>query len=554
MIKINDDINIYFPLKHKPRKVQYELLYDTIKSISHGHKFILLNASTGIGKSYFAVMFMNWYKNIIGKDTDTKFDIVTDSKILQDQYKKEFPFIKVLKGKSNYTCDKFDTDCEKGLQLCTSLNQRCNKCPYKEAKEIYKNSDVSLVNFHLFDSLQLFTNINDERKTNVLIIDEAHNFESIFANYISLEISARMLKSYGFEESKIREYDILITNIYQKIQRNQYKISDFIMWLANEFTATLQSLMKNFTDELNSNLSKQRLGNISSYIKMIETKLLSIKQIQKMYEKDENNWVFEISKNEKEKSYSGYKIDLKPIWVNNMLKELWKQYDHIIFMSGTILNNDMFSYINGLEPELTSYYSYDSPFEIKNRMIYYLKGVGRMVFKEKKTSFKKQKVYIEKILKKYENDKGIIHTFNYELAGWIQNEIFDKRLLFHTTKNREEILNKHMSSKEPTVLVSPSMHVGIDLKRQLSHFQIIAKMPYPNISSEKIKARQKSNKEWYNFTLCSSLIQAYGRSVRDELDFADTYILDDSFSSVIANNSKYLPRWFTDAIKTLKID
>ena len=41
------------------------------------------------------------------------------------------------------------------------------------------------------------------------------------------------------------------------------------------------------------------------------------------------------------------------------------------------------------------------------------------------TTFKKQVVVIEKILKKYKEDRGIIHTSNYEISKWI-NETINK--------------------------------------------------------------------------------------------------------------------------------
>ena len=108
-------------------------------------------------------------------------------------------------------------------------------------------------------------------------------------------------------------------------------------------------------------------------------------------------------------------------------------------------------------------------------------------------------------------------------------------------------------SSDPTVLVSPSMMNGVDLKDDLSRFQVIMKVPYPNIKSKKIKKRQKDNKEWYNWKTVVDLIQAYGRSIRSEEDYAETYILDESLSNIMKFNFKYLPSYFTDAIKSLKL-
>jgi len=42
-------------------------------------------------------------------------------------------------------------------------------------------------------------------------------------------------------------------------------------------------------------------------------------------------------------------------------------------MSASILDKKMFSFINGLEDDLTSYYEISTPFKANNRKIYYLK-------------------------------------------------------------------------------------------------------------------------------------------------------------------------------------
>jgi ATP-dependent DNA helicase DinG len=45
---------------------------------------------------------------------------------------------------------------------------------------------------------------------------------------------------------------------------------------------------------------------------------------------------------------------------------------------------------------------------------------------------------------------------------------------------RDEVIAEHLNSTKPTVLISPSLHTGLDLKDVLSRFQIITKVLYPN--------------------------------------------------------------------------
>jgi Rad3-related DNA helicase len=96
------------------------------------------------------------------------------------------------------------------------------------------------------------------------------------------------------------------------------------------------------------------------------------------------------------------------------------------------------------------------------------------------------------------------------------------------------------------------MSSGISLDDELSRFQIILKVPYPNISSNRIKARQTSNNKWYAWRTITEIVQAYGRSVRSETDWAHTYILDSSFGDLLKYNRSLFPKYFTEAIKILR--
>jgi hypothetical protein len=59
----------------------------------------------------------------------------------------------------------------------------------------------------------------------------------------------------------------------------------------------------------------------------------------------------------------------------------------------------MFSYINGLDVKLTTYYEMDSPFPLNRRPIFYIK-VGKMTWEQKEETFKKQIPLIKKILER----------------------------------------------------------------------------------------------------------------------------------------------------------
>lgn len=542
-MRLNDDVNVYFPLQLIPREEQIQGLQFIKKTINSGNKFCLLNLPTGSGKSFLVNMFMNWYKNFVNPKAE--FDILTNSKILQEQYIRENLFIKNFKGKSNYYCDRFSTDCEKGLEICRALKKQCNKCPYEIAKKKWIESEVGLTNFHLFNTLALYIRTTlEKRESTVLIIDECQDFESVFADYISTSTSAKSLKRYGFAAKPIEDYD-------EKIKKIK-SIGQYVGFVEKQFIPDVEALMDYFELQILETKNSKYREECSTYLSYCLTQITKYKNLILDYKENPENWVLDITKNEKDRAYSGILLEAKPVWVSKHLMEcVWNRYDHIILMSGTILDKDLFSYINGIDVKKTAYFEMDSPFHVSRRPIFYIK-CGKMSYDLKEESFQNQIPFIKKILKRNENNKGIIHCGTYEFSKWLQEQLIDKRLIFHDTENREEMLEKYINSETSSVLVSPSMVTGVDLKDDLSRFQIIMKIPYPYLGSNKIKQRQKTNTHWYAWKTCVDILQMYGRSNRSEEDWSENYILDSSFSDILKYNSKNLPHWFTAAIKPLK--
>jgi ATP-dependent DNA helicase DinG len=93
------------------------------------------------------------------------------------------------------------------------------------------------------------------------------------------------------------------------------------------------------------------------------------------------------------------------------------------------------------------------------------------------------------------------------------------------------------------------LHTGLDLKDELSRFQIITKVPYPNKSDRWTNAKREQDSEWYYWQPALKLIQAYGTSVRSKDDWAKAYILDSAFGYFVKKNKDMLPIWFIQAIK-----
>ena len=544
--------------KYKPRKEQKEALsfIESEYQKNKLNKFFLLNLPVGSGKSHLALMITDWYKKNVNKLA--KVDIITNSKLLQDQYSNEYESISDLKGKDNYECEQYSCSCAQGAEFNRLNKTSCETCPYTYAKESFISGNMSLTNFYLYILYAIYNpKLLESRDSRVLIVDEAHEFDDVMSDFITIKITETMVKRFKFSD----EYSIMkqlkgVTTITQYV--------DFLKYLNGEVLTTLESMEKGMSsaprnvkqDKRDLKINKV-IGGKNSDVKMMQL-ATDLRQLQlkieiflKEYKDNPNNWVLESYYNEKVKQKE---LSLEPIWAYDYLdKYVFSNYDMVVLMSGTILDKSLFCQLNGLDVSKAVYYSIRSPFNPKNRPIFYM-PLGKMSYKSKEETFKKYVPYIKKLLDKYKNKKGIIHTNSFELAKWIEGAIKDPRLIFHDSTNKDEMLKLHKESSEPTVIVSPSMDTGVSFDNDDARFQIIAKVPYPSLGSQKNKLRQSNNPDWYSWKTVSGLIQMTGRPVRSNIDYADTIIIDGGFGDVIKHSSHFIPDWIQEAIKKINVN
>lgn len=521
-------------LKYEPRKQQVEILDFVKRSIESDKKFMMIDAPTGVGKSFAAVMIADWYSKEV--NPDAKIDILTNSKILQDQYTKDFDFISSIKGSNSYWCKNNMMNCGESKAFNKLKNSRCQSCPHSIAQSAFINNRVGLTNFHLITAYSMYSpDLLDERGARLLIIDEAHAFEETFCDFISSTVSQRSLSLFDIWEDWMAKDLDEINNLNQ--------LSEYISRI---IIPRMSLKINELLEEAKETRGKKKRAEMVKKADICDKTMCKYNRFVGDRANYSTNWIFE-----KDLDQSGNtRILVEPIWGSQYLKEMfWDKYDHVILMSGTILNPDMLSKMLGIENESRDYIALPCPFPKENRPIIYVK-FGKMSYYEKADTFKRAVPIIKKILERNSKNKGIIHTGNYQFNKWIQNSIKNKRLLIHDSSTREKMLDHHLRSELETVLVSPSMMNGVDLKDELSRFQIILKVPFPNLMSSKIKKRLETNPDWYNWKTLVDVMQSYGRSIRSRNDWAETYVLDSCFDQVI---SRDMPNYFKEALKIKRL-
>jgi ATP-dependent DNA helicase DinG len=560
------------------RERQGNVLSEIDSAFASGYRRIILEAPTGFGKSPVAISTAL----TLGSSY-----ICTSTKDLQTQYARDFPFVRVAKGKNNFACEVKDDFIRNRTYKCKPCGLRMSACPHttveygpcmsdddfgcnyktllkdyaainkgtKEERIIlaegrYRNNyfewshlnnlkedvirdwrpceyfhqlNIALAASHSILNYSMFFAIMNKKlpSRELLILDEAHMLETEIVRFRGISISRRKWRKY-------------IPDL--RIDDHGYDVGGWLCFLDDLREMILDVRILRGNEELLIEL-EQDVEKLESVIEAISV--------------NPNNWI--VSDIQKEGVEGATKVELKPLDVSPYCTDVFGKCKQTLMMSATILDAKTFCSSVGLKYEDVKVIRVGSDFPVKNRPIHPL-GVAYLNYNSLQKAEVKTTIAsaIDKIMTAHKERKGIIHTTSYEQLNFIKQNIskLNQRRLLETNPDveRDEIINEHFKSSKPTVLISPSLQLGLDLKDHLSRFQVITKVPYPSLGDRWIDEKRKRSEEWYSWQTGLRLVQAYGRSVRSKDDWATTYILDAAFGYFIAKNRNTLPAWFTEAI------
>lgn len=535
----------YFPDEYSPSKSQIELINGVEKAFTRGKKFVICCAPTGTGKSFLGKTLANMssqptqnFTNYISTYDAFKQDyngnylneadvrkeppsgtfVLTITKSLQDQYLKLFNDSKLLKGKTNYQCqvdNNFDVESAPCV-LVNKLKEDCwgkNLCPYYNSRNAALLDRFSILNYKMF--LSLPTHV---KRKNFIVCDEASELEDELVKQFSALVEYDKLKSYGIE------VPALVTESIQKTRAWLYE-------LIFQLSETINTLQNRYSKKI-TNLSP--IDKIK--IRYLKNLFNSLSLVETLW--DECEYIIE--KDIKRASFTPLKVD-------KLSKHIFDYGENILLMSATIVDHKNFAKTLGINEKDYEYVEVESTFESSKSPIY-VTSKNKLNYKNIKTELPEIVEKIKHICQFHKDEKGIIHTHTMEITEYLKNRfVTEDRFLYRELGSKnEDILKEHAKSSRPSILVSPSLGMGIDLKDDLARFQIIVKLPYLPLSSKRVKKLFDSNKHWYIDKMLNSLIQACGRATRSKNDYSTTYILDGNIVDVIKKYRDKLPKYFVD--------
>lgn len=556
------------------RANQKEVLEEIDDAFRQGYQYVVVEAPTGFGKSAVAVALGRKYSA----------DCMTAQLTLQSQYTERYTEIAPVKGRRSFSCPvNGETAAEgpcvtfrKPTRVSCELTREGGSTQHISQEELEVNgmassvtceyaahlvrainAQIRMFNYHSF-YYHGFTDTFEPRP--LMILDEAHNLESIVMNFVEIVIPARQFPKLRFERTmSLGEIADLLKPGKMPNERVRTEEDD-----GGEVPVTSEETTSNglagpyyvilrrdlaalrYEIRLESNPKERRKLN-----KKADEIVALLGKARQLWQSREDkslaaNWVYQFlpEKGPIEK------IVLKPITVEKYVQGLFlARGNRALLMSATILDFRVLQRALGLPLAKTHFIRVPSTFPPENRPIH-IYPIADLSYKNIRQGLPELMKGIERVLEQYPGKRGIIHSHTFPITEEIEASLGMRypRLIFqHKGERREDILVTHANT-EDGVIVAPAFHEGLDLVEDMSRFQIICKIPYPPMGDPQIKARMNIDEKWYAWLTLLKMVQSYGRSIRSETDTADTYILDSGFPKFHNRHREMMPPWFEDAI------
>jgi len=504
------------------------------------YKYFIINASPGVGKSAIAKTICNHYDKSI---------ILTSTRQLQEQYVRDFPDILSIKGRSNYQC-LHDTRFNCDNAPCSndpSLKTYHPFCPFDNKLALAQDASCTVTSYAFY--------LNSKSKwenRSLIVLDECHNFDNILISHFQFKLDPYQLDADTDFLDDIREdFKTFMMFTMDRKQSGYYNNEEWILAIRKELSKKLDRMLNELKEQrkqINNNLELNEQDLIDELLnknkKFIEYDRL-LRQINCVINDfyKESNWIIEPD---------GKGLVFIPINVSKLFTKQINQ-NKIVFMSASIVNIDGFLKELGLSKNKVCIINQESSFDPQRSPIYVVPS-GKLDYKNIDENLPKVIETTEKILNSHKHVKGIIHSTNYKITNSLIENIDSERLIYKQNENitNMDLLKEHSNREDATVLVSPSLTEGTDLKDDLSRFQVIVKLPFISLSDKRVKRKIEEDKDWYICEMLKTLLQSCCRSTRSQSDWSKTYILDSSFIYYIQKYSHWLPQSFLKRIKFVK--
>lgn len=371
---------------------------EILTAYEEGAECVVLDAPTGSGKTLIGETVRRLVNGVASSCAgNQQATYICSSKALQDQFIRDYPYAKVLKGRSNYATELYPerftvrndslsaADCTKtpgepdSCLWCTSTSG----CPYEQAKSSALRSELAVLNTSYF--LSECNGPGRFSRGGFVIADEADVLESELLSYVEVRISERRLKSYGLgvpkyvtKEGSWREW---AEDAYEKVRA--------------------QPPRRSTGNDLLDTRARKHHDILLAKIGGLKEGLAGERFI-----------------------YTGDKVSVafKPVTVDFLGREkLWRHGEKWLLMSATVISADELLESLGFEGEYRLV-KVPSTFKPENRKVV-IAPVANMIYREKEVEWPRLANGVINVINQHPDDRILVHSVSYALTEYLRSAI-----------------------------------------------------------------------------------------------------------------------------------
>ena len=460
-------------------------------------RFYVLNLPVGGGKS----LICQTYAKLRGGRTLT----LAPTKDLQLQLERDFDDLTNIYGHGHYGCST-STVADGEMEFECPVASECDYRPI--VRECLDSSNVLTNPAHWVNILK--SGDRDRLgKFDNLVIDEAHRIHDMLCDYISFTVTPQ------------RVYRLLRMEITPSVNP-MASIAGWYEWA--------KVVCGRCVDEIGSLESRADNGDPVAVKQIRRIAYLQTELTRFTDSFPQTEWVAAPI------PYTDRHVKLTPVWGREFAEQyLFGGIPNVFLCSGTIQEESLKDL--GITTDNYAYRDEESLFPPDRSPFVYIPTVtvnARMSQSERGVLVRR----IDQIIRESLAYKGTIQATGYEWARSIyemsewrgHSDVILPGIDRDSARESYEYFNSSRSHP-PNVLLSPTIKEGLDLHGDKCRYQVIPKIPYPNMVDPLTAARSKSDKRYMIRMAAQTLEQMKGRSTRSRDDWSVTFLLDDGWDT-----------------------
>lgn len=498
---------------HQKRPIEH-----ITRMFREGASMVVLDAPPGAGKSLIA--------ESVRRELGVQALYLCQTKVLQDQLARTFPYARVIKGRENYPslddfartakeCDAWRRDCKAKRGCYVGDAPHCSfchpmsMCPYNVAKEKALRSPLAVANTSY--AFLEWGAAGQFRDWDLVVLDEWDEVENVLFNTLNVAMTLREMAR--FRVSVPRHPDAAWTKD-----------------AADQVAAYRDAHRDNPPDDW------PRIGELASSLRLAAEGLR------------DRSWIV--------LAHDDTGIQIGPIEVGALgHKYLWPNAKRWLLMSGTAIDARLrlkklgwTDFGTKTRPGKGKVWKMGSVYPVENRPIK-VWPVASMTMKNREESLPKLADAITQILDHHRHERVLVHTGTYAINAALATLLLPgphgRRIeTFAQSRERQDAIERFLR-REAAVLMGPAMERGLSLDDDACRAIVVCRVPYPFRGDPRVTARAQEGGTWWVFQAIetiATLVQMTGRGMRHMNDHSCSYILDAQFKK-IQTHGLYIDRW-----------